>query len=235
MIRLLLVDDSQLTCNILAAVLDEEPDITVVSCAIDADDALTRAQGCDVALVSTGAASPAGTSGSVALVRAIKQAAPAIKVLILGLTESEDQVLPYVQAGAFGYVLADDSVDDLLARIRTACEDKAVISPDIAAALIARLGELSRLAASGSARMGQPGSDNGKPNLTPREVEILSLIERGFTNQAIATKLMIQVGTVKNHVHNILQKLEVGSREDAAAVASLRSGTSVASSGAAGK
>ena len=235
MIRLLLVNDSQLTCNILAAVLDEEPDITVVSCAIDTDDALTRAQGCDVALVSTGAASPAGNGGAVALVRAIKQAVPAIKVLMLGLTESEDQVLPYVQAGASGYVLADDSVDDLLARIRTAYEDKAVISPDIAAALITRLGELSRLAASGGTGMALLGSDNGEPNLTPREVEILGLIERGFTNQAIATELTIQVGTVKNHVHNILQKLEVGSREDAAAVASLRSGNSVPSSGKAGK
>lgn len=211
MIRLLLVDEIQLTCNILAAVLDAEPDITVVACATDSDDALARAGECDVVLVST----DVGNSESMGLLRAIKEVAPAAKVLMLGLTESQDHVLPYIQAGAFGYVLADDSVEDLLDRIRTAHEDGALISPDIAAAIITRLNELSQVA------LGSPGGENGTADLTPRELEILALIERGLTNQQIARELVIKVGTVKNHVHNILQKLDVGSREDAAAVAAL--------------
>lgn len=210
MIRLLLVDEIQLTCNILAAVLGAEPDIEVVACATGADAALARAAECDVVLVNT----DVGSSSSLDLLRSIRDVASAAKVLMLGLTESEEQVLPYIQAGAFGYVLADESVEDLLTRIRTAHQDKALVSPDIAAALITRLNELSQMA------LGSLGGDNGAPDLTPREQEILGLIERGLTNQQIARELFIEVGTVKNHVHNILQKLDVGSREDAAAVAS---------------
>ncbi|MEJ2208714.1 MAG: response regulator transcription factor [Anaerolineae bacterium] len=211
MIRLLLVDEIQLTCNILATVLDAEPDITVVGCNTDGEAALARLTEADVVLVNM----DLGPKRALQLLRAMKEAAPTAKVLMLGLTESEDQVLPYIQAGAFGYVLADESVDDLLTRIRTAYEDRALISPDIAAALISRLNELSRLA------LGSLAGDNGTPDLTPRELEILALIERGLTNQEIAHELVIEVGTVKNHVHNILQKLDVGSREDAAAVAAL--------------
>ncbi|MFN2228054.1 MAG: LuxR C-terminal-related transcriptional regulator [Anaerolineae bacterium] len=211
MIRLLLVDEIQLTCNILAAVLDAEPDITVVGCVMDGQEALARAGACDVILVNT----DLGRGESLELLRIIKEAAPMAKVLMLGLIESEDEVLPYIQAGAFGYVLADESVEDLLNRIRTAYEDRALISPDIAAALITRLNELSQLA------RGSLGGGNGKPDLTPRELQILALIDRGLTNQQIARELVIEVGTVKNHVHNILQKLDVGSREDAATVATL--------------
>lgn len=223
MIRLLLVHEVQLTCNILAAVLDEAPDITVVACATTAEGALAKVADCHVALVSTGLGrpnqSPAVPAESMALVRAMQETAPETKVLMLGLVESEDQVLPYVQAGASGYILPNDSVDDLLTRIRTARDDKALISPDIAAALITRLNELSQVAYA-------PLADAHRtPDLTPRELEILELIEQGHTNQEIADELVIQVGTVKNHVHNILRKLDVGSREDAAALASLMSDT----------
>lgn len=226
MIRVLLVNEIQLTCHILAAVLDEEPDIGVVACASSAEEALDRVGDCDLALVST----DLDNNGSLELVRAIKAAAPATKVLMLGLAESEEHVLPYVQAGAFGYVLPDDSVDELLNRIRTASENRALVSPHIAAALISRLNDLSQLAAGESARLGTGlgavlRGDDGTLSLTPREREILELIQRGLANQEIADELTIEVGTVKNHVHNILQKLDVGSREDAAAVASLMSGT----------
>lgn len=213
MIRLLLVDEIQLTCNILAAVLGDEPDITVVACATGREDALARVRDCDVALVN--AAALTSSSEVVGLVRTMREVAPDIKVLMLGLVESEEQVLPYVQAGAVGYVLPDDSVEDLLAKIQTAYQDKALVSPDIAAALINRLNELAQLT------VFSLGGDNGRADLTPREQEILTLIERGLTNQQIAHQLTIQVGTVKNHVHSILQKLEVSSRGDAAAVAAL--------------
>jgi two-component system nitrate/nitrite response regulator NarL len=213
MIRLLLMDEIQLTCNILAAVLGDEPDITVVACATGEDDALARVKDCDVVLVSAVALS----SGRdvVDLVRAMRETAPETKILMLGLAESEEQILPYVQAGAFGYVLPDDSVEDLLARIRIAYQNKALVSPDIAAALITRINELAQ------STVPSLRGDDGARDLTPREHEILGLIERGFTNQEIAGELTIEVGTVKNHVHNILQKLDVSSREDAAAMAAL--------------
>jgi DNA-binding NarL/FixJ family response regulator len=209
MIRVLLVNEIQLTCNVITAVLEEEADMTVVGCATTATGALARAHDCDVALVSTNLGNP----GSLELVRQLRERLPAAKVLMLGLTESEEQVLPYIQAGAAGYVLPEDSVDDLIARIRVAHEDRALISPKIAAALMTRLNEWAQRV--------QDGTVGNSVDLTPREWQVLELIQQGYTNQNISEELVIEVGTVKNHVHNILRKLDVNSREDAAAYVGL--------------
>jgi two-component system nitrate/nitrite response regulator NarL len=117
----------------------------------------------------------------------------------------------YVEAGANGYVLKDNSVDELLTRIRVAYREKALVSPKIVAALMSRVTEWAQLFADIEAGISESA------DLTPREREILELIGQGLTNQEIADSLFIEVGTVKNHVHNILQKLDVSSRQDAAA------------------
>jgi len=209
MIRVLLVNEIQLTCNVITAVLEDEADMTVVGCATTANGALARAHDCDVALIGPNLGNP----GSLELVRELKERVPAAKVLMLGLTESEEQVLPYIQAGAVGYVLPEDSVDDLIARIRVAHENRALISPKIAAALMTRLSEWAQRV--------QEGGAGNSIDLTPREWQVLELIQQGYTNQEIAAELVIEVGTVKNHVHNILRKLGVNSREDAAAYVAL--------------
>ena len=216
MIRVLLVNEIPLTCNAIASVLEEEADMSVAGCAQSPEEALALAAECDVALVSTGL----GHARALELVYALKEAAPEAHVLVLGLTESREQVLQFVQAGVTGYVLADDSVDDMLVRIRSACEGHALVSPKIAGALMRRLSELARQASQPLAAMGTNG--NGHQELTARELEILHLIAGGMSNRQIAEELVIEVGTVKNHVHNILQKLEVNSREDAATYLALR-------------
>jgi DNA-binding NarL/FixJ family response regulator len=99
--------------------------------------------------------------------------------------------------------------------IRNAQENQAIVSPKMAAVLMSRVVELARLLAEIKPAVYET---NG---LTPREMEVLSLIEKGMSNQEIADRLFIEVGTVKNHVHSILEKLEVGSRNDAAAYLSL--------------
>ena len=104
--------------------------MVMILSATDGESALAHVAECDVALIST----DLGSSESVGLLRSIREITPTTKVLVLGLTESQEQVLPYIQAGAFGYVLADESVDDLLTKVRTAYEDRALISPGIAAA-----------------------------------------------------------------------------------------------------
>jgi two-component system nitrate/nitrite response regulator NarL len=207
MIRVLLVNQILLISNVMAAVLQDEPDIEVVGCVSSIDEALAIASEADVALVGTGLA------GNMALkvTQAIADANLPIKVLVVGLAESEKEILRYVQAGAAGYVLRDDSVEDLIERIRSAYEEKALISPKIAAALMARIAELTNMAAEIKV------STNGSNELTPREREILALIGEGLTNQQIAERLVIEVGTVKNHVHSILQKLDASNRHDAAA------------------
>lgn len=215
MIRVFLVNEVPLTCDAIATVLREEADMSVVGCAHSSEEALARAAECDVVLIST----DLGSQKTLELVHALKETAPTVKVLILGLTESREQVLQYAQAGAIGYILADDSVEEMILRIRKAWQDQALISPKIAGALMRRLNELARLAIQPAAAMGENG--NGTHGLTPREFEILELIAQGLSNREIAERLVIEVGTVKNHVHNILQKLEVSSREDAAAYLSL--------------
>jgi DNA-binding NarL/FixJ family response regulator len=131
--------------------------------------------------------------------------------LAFGLAESKPRVLEYVEAGADGYVARDDSVEDLLRRIRAAHRDKAVVAPEIAAALMSRVSKYAQLFSEVQSGL------HDDADLTPREREILELIGEGLTNQEIADRLVIEVGTVKNHVHSILQKLDVSSREDAAA------------------
>lgn len=207
MIRVLLATEIQLIGNVIATLLDDESDIEVVGCVTSVDAALAQAAECDVVLVSP----KLPGDGALELTATIAEQHPSVKVLALGLAESKARVLQYVEAGADGYVTKDDSVEDFLRRIRAAYRDKAVIAPEIAAALMSRVSKYAQLFAEV-----QSGLHEGA-DLTPREGEILGLIGEGLTNQEIADRLVIEVGTVKNHVHSILQKLDVSSREDAAA------------------
>jgi RNA polymerase sigma factor (sigma-70 family) len=210
-IRVLLVNEMRLVSNVIASVLEDEPDIEVVGRAASVDEALALATESDVVLVST----RLPDDGALKLTSAIAEADPSVKVLVLGLGESKGRVLRYVEAGADGYVLKNDSVDDLLEHIRAAQKGKALVSPKIAAVLMTRVTELAQLFAEIESGI------NEAIDLTPREREILELIGQGLTNQEIADRLVIEVGTVKNHVHSILQKLDVSSREDAASYLAL--------------
>lgn len=207
MIRVLLVNQIRLLCHILAAVLEEEPDMEVAGCATSVGEALAQAPEVDVILVNTQMSD--GTALEV--IREISDAEMPVKILALGLAETKTQILPYVEAGAAGYVLKDDSVDDLLGRIRNAYAGRIRVSPKIASALISRVAEYAQLLDQVESGVG------GGAELTPREQEILALIAQGLTNREIAERLVIEVGTVKNHVHSILKKLDASSRHEAAA------------------
>jgi RNA polymerase sigma factor (sigma-70 family) len=210
-ICVLLVNEMRLISNVIASVLEDEPDIEVVGRAASVDEALALATESDVVLVST----RLPDNGALKLTSAIAEADPSVKVLVMGLGESKGRVLRYIEAGADGYVLKNDSVDDLLEHIRAAQKGKALVSPKIAAALMTRVTELAQLFADIESGI------NEAIDLTPREREILELIGQGLTNQEIADHLVIEVGTVKNHVHSILQKLDVSSRQDAASYLAL--------------
>ena len=137
--------------------------------------------------------------------------APATKVLALGLTEEKKLVLRYVEAGAARYVLKDDSLDDLIENVRAAVDDKVFVSPEIAAAMVERLSDLAQMFSD------IENSVTDEAGLTSRELDVLELIGKGLTNQQISEQLVIEVGTVKNHVHSILEKLNVSSRGEASA------------------
>jgi two-component system NarL family response regulator len=208
MINLLIVHEFPLMCSIIASVLDSEPDIKVLGCASSIDEAIDRVMKNDVNLVLISTRLP--DQGTIRLTNLLVQQAPSVKVLILGITESRESVLQYVESGAAGYVLRESSLDDLLTTIRAVYSGQAFISPEIAATLIQRVSEFARV----FSRTGVNPPES--LSLTQRELEVAELLSENLSNQEISERLVIEVGTVKNHVHNILNKLGVSSREDAA-------------------
>ena len=171
----------------------------------------------DMVLVST----RLPNDGALQLTDTMTEVDSSLKVLALGVSEKKERILQFVEAGASGYVRKDDSVDDLIKAIRAAHRDQAKVSPGVAAALMARVSELTDLLT-----MFEGGMPEDYSELTPRELEILELIAKGYSNQKIADHLFIEVGTVKNHVHSILNKLDVRSREDAASYLAIIQGQS---------
>jgi DNA-binding NarL/FixJ family response regulator len=174
LINLLLVNETRLMGNVIAAALEGEPDINVVACVTNIHDAMqiVREQEIDVALVST----RLPDQGALQLTSAITEFTPATKVLALGLTEEKQHVLRYVEAGATGYVLKDDSLDGLIETIRAAQAGKAIVSPKIAAAIMERLTALARLFSDVENSVGET-SENLYLNLYPHpmtmHIEIL--------------------------------------------------------------
>ena len=206
MIKVLIVDNVQLMADITATVLAEEEDINIVGSVTSVEKALGLLPECDVLLVSA----TLEEGGARKLTRKAAGTDIPVKVIVMNVPSSRPVLLDYIENGAAGYVLKDDSIDKLLETVRAAYADRALISPTIAAALIRRLARLSRKVRDSAIRFDQ------KAQLTRRENEVLALIAEGHTNQAIADQLFIQLGTVKNHVHKVLDKLSVSSREEAA-------------------
>ncbi len=145
-------------------------------------------------------------SESIATLRAIVGAFPGARVVAVGVSETGDEVMEYVEAGAAGYFSREGSLEDLNAVIQSAARDEVLCSARVAA-------QLFRLVAALRAERGSGES----ARLTRRETEIIQLIDQGLSNKEIAQRLAIDIYTVKNHVHNILEKLRVNRRGEAAA------------------
>jgi len=212
MIRLLLVQSARMLGDLMISVLQAQTDMEVVDCVYTKKDALTwlRRYNCDVILVD----SNLPDDDAYCLLQEVIGLQNGSKVLITGLFESEATVLRCLEEGATGYVLEGESLDEFVSKIRAVQRDEFILSPTISTALIMRIAELKRTA---TELNGFKASDlSPSSELTAREREVLQLIEQGFTNFEIAKLLMIELGTVKNHVHNIFGKLGVGSRQYAA-------------------
>lgn len=208
MIRVMIITDFPLIGNLVSASLEDEPLINVVNISSPEDDLISNIRDNDVNMVLV-----SGKFSSVQaldLVEKIDALHLPLEILVLGLDEQEKSVLPFIEAGASGYVLKDASVGELIDAIHDAHKGRARISPRIARSLIERVyhlaGEFESLDTSVFDEM----------ELTSREIEVLELIGQNLTNQEIADQLFVEVGTIKNHVHAILQKLDVNSRYEAA-------------------
>lgn len=135
--------------------------------------------------------------------------APECKVIMMGVPETDEAVLDCIErVGASGYVLESGSLHDVVRNIRSVAAGETVCSPRVAGLVFSRVSELSRQVSSSWI--------NRPDKLTRREEEIVTAIECGCSNKEIAVRLGIEVSTVKNHVHNILDKLQLRDRRSAA-------------------
>jgi DNA-binding NarL/FixJ family response regulator len=152
--------------------------------------------------------------GGVEATRHISTIAPLTRVLMLTISDQDNDVIDAILAGACGYLLKDSSIHDLIAGIRAASLGESLISPTIAAKVLQRLRAAST----------QPQIESTiRAELSDREIEVLKLIANGKDNASIAAELHISPKTVKNHISNILMKLQIDNRIQAAVYA-VRSG-----------
>ncbi len=208
MIKLFLVHEIPLISNILRCALGDEADIEIAGEATTLLEALEGVHINDVDVVLVDAR--LSDQGALKLIYELNEFRPDVKVVVIGLVENKEAVLHFLEAGAAGYVSKDSNLEELNAAVRMAYQNQALVPPRIANALMERLSEYARIFS---------GLERGVINsagLTPREMEVLELLGQNMTNTDIADTLYIEVGTVKNHVHSILNKLNVTSRGEAA-------------------
>jgi NarL family two-component system response regulator LiaR len=139
--------------------------------------------------------------------RKVKDISPRTQIIVLTSYHQDEHIFPALQAGAISYLLKDVKARELVEAIHRASKGEATLHPRVAARLIK---QFSR---------GEPDRSSLFSELTEREAEVLTLIARGFTNQKIAEDLVISIGTVKGHVSNILSKLHLADRTQAAVYA----------------
>lgn len=201
MLKLFIVAPIRLYRDGLAQVLGTQPEIEVVGTAASAADAVALLESLTVDLVLIDRAMPE----SLDVIRFVGGALPAPRVVALAVEDQDDDVLACAEAGVSAYVSRQGSLDDLLRALTGAVRGELHCSPQVAGTLLRRVATLAS----------HRGVEREESALTAREREIVVLIERRLSNKEIARALGIEVATVKNHVHNLLEKLQVRRRADA--------------------
>jgi DNA-binding NarL/FixJ family response regulator len=202
-IRVTVVDDQELFRRGLTMLLGVEDDIEVVGEAGDGVAAtdLAAAAVPDVILMDVRMPKRAGIEACLA----IKEVAPTARIIMLTVSDEEADLYDAVKNGASGYLLKDSSIDEVAQAVRVVADGQSLISPSMAIKLLDEFKQMSR-----SDRQQVP-----TPRLTDRELEVLKLVAQGLNNREIAKRLFISENTVKNHVRNILEKLQLHSRMEA--------------------
>jgi two-component system NarL family response regulator len=204
-IRVLVVDDHALFRRGLQMVLEQEDDIEVVGEAGDGAEAVERAADAMPDIVLMDVRMP--KRGGIDACTAIKDAVPSAKIIMLTISDEEADLYDAIKAGASGYLLKEISIEEVAAAIRAVNEGQSLISPSMASKLLTEFASMIKRT---DDRQQVP-----TPRLTDREMEVLKLVAKGLNNRDIAKQLFISENTVKNHIRNILEKLQLHSRMEA--------------------
>ncbi|MDE0777256.1 response regulator transcription factor [Nocardioides sp.] len=202
-IRVLVVDDQELFRRGLTMLLAVEPGLEVVGEAGDGAEGVTLAESAapDVILLDVRMPKKSGIEACLA----IKESVPSAKIIMLTVSDEEADLYEAVKSGASGYLLKDSSIEEVAQAIRVVADGQSLISPSMAIKLIDEFKQMSR-----------PERETGPAlRLTERELDVLRLVAQGHSNKEIAARLFISENTVKNHVRNMLEKLQLHSRMEA--------------------
>jgi DNA-binding NarL/FixJ family response regulator len=210
-IRTMIVDDHALFRRGLEMVLQGEADIELVGEASDGAEAVEKAAESLPDIVLMDIRMP--RSNGIEACRAMKEAAPSAKIVILTISDEEEDLFEAIRAGASGYLLKDIPLDEVADTVRAVHDGQSLINPSMAGKLLTEFAALARRDDEERAQ------EVPAPRLTEREMQVLKLVARGMNNRDIAKELFISENTVKNHVRNILEKLQIHSRMEAVMVA----------------
>ncbi len=204
-ITVMIVDDHEMVRRGACSYLEAQPDIAVVGQAGTGEEAIKLARDIVPDVVLMDLVMP-GMDG-VDATRKIKDVSPRTQIIILTSFHQDEYIFPALQAGAISYLLKDVKASELAEAIRRAARGEATLHPKVALRVIKTFRSLT------------PDESTPYIMLTEREMEVLKLIAKGYSNERIAEQLVISLGTVKGHVSNILSKLHLVDRTQAAAYA----------------
>jgi DNA-binding NarL/FixJ family response regulator len=218
-IHVLIVDDQRLLCEGFRKLIELEPGLEVIGMAGNGEEALAtverlQGKGTPPNVVLMDVRMP--RMDGIAATRAFKERWPEMRIVILTTFDDRELIQAGLQAGADGYVLKDITAEQLATTIRVVAQGQVLLHPDVAHKVLASLPSASSEPATIPPSPRSFSDANDVAQLTEREREILALLARGASNREISEALYIASGTVKNHLSNILGKLGVRDRTQAA-------------------
>ena len=206
-ILVMVIEDNRLVREGLAALLNEQPDFTVIAAAEGGEAGLVQVRETKPHVVLVDAT--LGSYDSHSLVESVRKEVPESKVIVMDLLPAHEDIIAFIQAGANGFIVKDATIDDFVRTIRSIADGADVIPASLTGTLLSHIVD--------QAVQRSTAAVLEAVQMTKREREITSLIAEGLSNKEIAQRLNIATYTVKSHVHNILEKLALHSRLQIAA------------------